>query len=232
MGEGRAPIKLSELKDGYMRTSDYTKKTTALKSEREAFEQEKKTYEPAKQWLDHMQANPWLWQQINTAIERFNETGAIPIDEVLQDAEYGKYVNHLLADNTRLQKELDSIKGEYEGVKLTSEMSNLRTELQAEYGDLVTDDYMQQLQDRAKNEKLSTATIREIADGHLAKEKLKASNTDVKKAKRQAEAKTVQKIAETRKRAPEAPTAKATAPSSKEPNRRGSWGDFFRSLAE
>ncbi|MBB6731891.1 hypothetical protein [Cohnella zeiphila] len=232
LGEGKASVKRSELIKGYLRQSDYTKKSQELATQRKEVEALSESLKPVKEWRDHMDANPWLWQQLNTAIARFNEEGVLPIEEVLQDSQYGKYVNHLLAENNRLKKENETIKGDYEGVKLTSEMSNLRTELQAEYGDLVTDDYMQQLQDRAKNEKLSTATLREIADGHLAKEKLKASDTSVKKATRQAEAKAVQKLAETRKRAPEAPTARATAPASKEPDRRGGWGNFFRSLSD
>jgi len=212
MGEGRQPIKLSELKNGYQRQSDYTKKTQELAAQRKEVEAQAEKLKPVSDWLTHIESNPWLWQQINAAIEQFNTTEAFPIDEVLQDAQYGKYVNHLMAENTRLKSELERVNGEYEGVKLTGEMNTLRSELTAEYGELVTDEYMQQLQERGKTEKLSTSTLKEIADGHLAKKAMQASKQDVKKATKQAEAKAAQKLAETRQKAPEVPKAPSAAP--------------------
>src|SRR5262249_7799667 len=137
IGEGRQPVKMSELKSGYMRQSDYTKKTQELATQRKEVETQAESLKPGQGRRDQINSNPWLWQQLNSAIEQFNETGTLPIDEVLQDAQYGKYVNHLMAENQKLQKELDRVNGEYEGVKLTSQMSQLRNELSGEYGDLV-----------------------------------------------------------------------------------------------
>lgn len=187
MGEGRQAVKMSELKSGYLRQSDYTKKTQELATQRKEVEAQAEKLKPVGDRLEHMNNNPWLWGQINKAIEQFNQTEVFDIDEALADAHYGKYLNHLMAENKRLSGELERVNGEYEGVKLTGDMSKLRNELTAEYGDLVTDDYMQQLQDRAKEEKLSTSTLKEIADGHLAKQAMQASKTDVKKATKQAD---------------------------------------------
>jgi len=126
-----------------------------------------------------------------------------------------------------MQKELDSLKGEYEGVKLSSEMTRLQTDLKAEYGDLVTDEYMKSIQERAKSEKLSTSTLKEIADGHLAKEQLKANKTNVKQVSKEAEAKAIQKLAETKKSAPQSPKQVGGSPK-QESSTDGSWSDFLK----
>lgn len=225
LGEGKQPVKLAELKAGYLRTSDYTKKTQELATQRKDVETMQQELEPTKQWLDYITANPWLFQQIDAAISEFNQSGALPLEDALADQQYGKYINHLMAENTKLQKDLDRVNGEYEGVKLTSELTSLKNDLKAEYGDLVTDDYMQTLQERGKTEKLSSTTLKEIADGYLAKEKLKQTNVSSKKAA----AKAVQSVAETRNRAPQAPRSAGQKPANQEPDVSGmSWFDALK----
>lgn len=231
LGEGKKPVKMSELKNGYMRQSDYTKKTQELATQRKEVEALQESLKGAQGFHNHLQSNPWLWQQINTAIEAFNQTGVLPLEEVLEDAQYGQYINHLMSENNRLQTELGSLRGEFEGVRLSSDMQKLRNDLAADYGDLVTDTYMESLQERAKSEKLSATTLKEIAEGHLAKEKLKSNQQNVKKVSREAEAKTIQKLQEQRKKAPASPTTVAATPSRNNNNPYGEgWGDFFRRL--
>lgn len=230
LGSDRQPVKLSELKEGYMRTSDYTKKTQELATQRKEVETQAESLKPIKEWHDHITQNPWLWQQLNAAITEFANTETLPLEEVLQDAQYGKYINHLLHENTKLKSENQKLSGDFEGIKLTTEMGKLQSELATEYGDLVTPEYMQSLQNRAKEEKLSPTTLKEIAEGHLAKEKLKATGTTNKKELRKAEAKAVQSIAETRKNAPAQPKATAQAPK-QEVDTEGDWGTFFKKLS-
>lgn len=230
LGEGKQPVKLSELKAGYQRQADYTKKTQALAAERKEFETQKEGLQNIQAWHDHMESNPWLWEQVNRALTEFNDTGVLPIEEVLQDAHYGKYVNHLMAENNQLKKQLESASGELEGIKLTTSMQTLRNELQAEYGDLVTDDYMSELQERGKAEKLSAATMKEIAEGHLAKKKMGMSKADLKKVSKQAEAKAIQKLAETKKLNTGAPSRTGARPAASSENTGSqSWGDFLKS---
>lgn len=212
LGEGRQPVKMSELKAGYLRQSDYTKKTQELATQRKEVEALQEQVKPAQEWLSAMESNPWLFQQINEAIQQFNQTGILPLEEVLDGSEYGKYINHLMAENSRLTKELETTKGEYEGVKLSADMTRLSHELKAEYGELVTDEYMQQLQERGKNEKLSATTLKEIADGYLAKQAMQQSKTTSKKL----EAKAIQKLQETTKTAPTLPKAPSGQPGKEE----------------
>lgn len=224
MGEDRKGVKLSELKQGYLRQSDYTKKSQELATQRKEVEAQSEKLKPVQEWLTYMDNNPWVFGQIDQALKEYHSTGALPLQEVLQDAQYGQYVNHLMAENKRIQSELDSIRGEYEGVKLNSEFTSLRNELKGEYGDLVTDDYMQSLQERAKQEKLSFSILKDIADGHLAKQKLKTQPST-----KQTEAKAIQKLQETRKQAPAAPKTSAQSPSSPEKaDTSGDWIDFLK----
>lgn len=213
MGEGRQPVKLSELKKGYLRQSDYTKKTQALAEERKALEQEREALKPVREWLDYITANPYLFNQIQQAIQQWNQTGVLPIEEVMQDAEYARYINHLLAENTRLQKELDSLKADYETVKFNTDMDRLINELKAEYGDLVTEDYAEELRKQAKEQNLSADVLKRIAKGDLAERKLQQNA----KSKKETEAQTIQKIRE--KRLPPQPTkSKGQKPAKQEPN--------------
>jgi hypothetical protein len=212
IGEGRQPVKMSELKAGYLRQSDYTKKTQELSTQRKEFEALQEQIKPAQEWLSAMDSNPWLFQQINAAIQQFNQTNTLPLEELLDGSEYGVYINHLMAENNRLTKELETTKGEYEGVKLTADMTRLSQELKGKYGDLVTDDYMQQLQERGKTEKLSASILKEIANGHLATQAMEQSKTTSKKT----EAKAIQKLQETIKSAPVTPKAPSGQPAKEE----------------
>lgn len=227
LGEDRKAVKLAELKAGYLRQSDYTKKTQELATQRTELESQRESLKDAQGFKTHMESNPWLWEQINHALNSFESTGVLPIEEVLQDAQYGKYLNHMMAENTKLKKELESVQGEYEGVKLTTSIQSLQNDLKSEYGDLVTPEYMETLQTRAKEEKLSTATLKEIADGHLAKQALQSNKKDTKKAEAQA----IQKLAETKRTAPSAPKKVGATPAANVPTgNSGSWSDFFAGL--
>lgn len=232
LGDGKKPVKLSEVKAGYLRQSDYTKKTQALADERKAFDSEKAQYEPMKQWTDYAAANPWLIQQIDKAVEEWQQSGVLPLAEMLADAEHGKYINELMKKNAELTKQLESVNGEFETVKLSSAISNMQSELKEEYGELVTKEYMQQLQERGKTEKLSIDTLKEIADGYLAKQALKSNKEDVKKVSKQSEAAAIQKLQETRKTAPKAPKSTGKAPAKPDKPRVHGWEGFFHSLAE
>lgn len=225
IGEGRQPVKMSELKSGYLRQSDYTKKTQELATQRKEVEALQEQVKPAQEWLSAMDSNPWLFQQINSAIQHFNQTGTLPLEEVLDGSEYGKYINHLMVENNRLTRELETTKGEYEGVKLSADITRLSHELKGEYGDLVTDEYMQQLQERGKTEKLSSATLKEIADGHLAKQAMQQNKTTSKKV----EAKVIQKLAETKNTAPTKPNPASGSPSADNLDiSKMSWADIIR----
>lgn len=225
MGENRKAVKLSELREGYLRQSDYTKKTQELATQRKELDAQTEKLKPVQSWLDYMDNNPWVFSQIDQALKDYHNTGVIDIQEALQDAQFGKYINHYMAENKRLQDRLNAIEGEYEGVKLSADMTRLSNELKSDYGDLVTDDYMQSLQERAKNEKLSSATLKEIADGHLAKQKLKSQPSA-----KATEAKAIQKLAETRTKAPAAPKQTAQTPAAPQKANDGSWKSFFSNL--
>jgi hypothetical protein len=218
LGEGRQPVKLAELKQGYLRQSDYTKKTQELATQRKEFETERQEWEPVKQLNDFLTNNPWLSEQITGFVKEFQQTGAISIEEALNDAVHGQYINHLLAENKKLTKELDGLRGEHEGLKLSSEMTKLQNELKAEYGDLVTDEYMNTLQERGKAEKLSVATLKEIAEGNLTKQKLQQTQTDKKKLTKETEAKTIQKLQEQRSATPPQPRQTGQRPADEAPD--------------
>ncbi|MET3699352.1 hypothetical protein SAMN05877753_1029 [Bacillus oleivorans] len=224
LGEDKKPVKLSELKNGYLRQSDYTKKTQALADERKAFETEKETYKPVKEWLDYINGNPYLFDQINKAIDQWEKTGALPIEEVLENAESAKYFNHLLAENKRLQSELDQIQGEYQSTKFETDMKNLVSDLKAEYGDLLTPEYEESLKAQAKQESLSIDVLKRIAKGDLAEQKLKQE----KEASKKTEAKTKQKIRETK--LPPQPKNKGNSPAPKEIDLDGDWLSVFKQV--
>lgn len=230
LGEGRQPVKLSELKQGYLRQSDYTKKTQQLSDERKTFDAERSEWAPAKQTNEFLANNPWLAQQINGFIQEFQNAGQISLEDALADTQYGQYINHLLAENNKLQKENQTIKGDYEGIKLTSELSKLQTDLKADYGDLVTDEYMTTLQERGKAEKLSTATLKEIAEGHMTKQKYEQSKQDTKQVTKEAQAKTIQSLQETKRTLPPQPRATGQRPTNEAQDTAGmSWLDIAKS---
>lgn len=222
LGEDKKPVKLSELKNGYLRQSDYTKKTQALSEERKVFEAEKAEMEPVKGWLDYINQNPYLFQQINQAIDQWNQSGVLPIEEVLADSQAGKYINHLMAENSRLQKELDQAQGDYQTTKFDADMNTLLSELKAEYGDLVTSEYEESLRKQARDEGLSKEVLKRIAKGDLAEQKLEQSQKESKKA----EAKTKQKLRETK--LPPQPKNKGQQPAPKEIDTDGDWLSIFK----
>jgi hypothetical protein len=224
MGEDRQPITLKELKNGYLRQSDYTKKTQKLAEERKAFEAEKQQYEPVKQWLDYIQANPYLFQQINQAIEQWNNTGVLPLDEVI-NTEAGPYINHLMAENARLQKELDQLKGEYQSTKFNAEFSALANELRGEYGELFTPEYEAELKAQFEENGYPVDVMRKIAKADLAEKKL----AQVQKESKKAEAKTKQKLRE--QKLPPQPKSQGQKPAPQEIDLSGDWFDVFRKVA-
>ncbi len=218
LGEGRQPVKFAELKQGYLRQSDYTKKTQALATERSTFEAERASWEPAKQTDEFLRTNPWLAQQINGFIQEFKNTGSIPIEEAMQDMQYGQYINTLVADVTRLTLENQTLRGDYEGIKINSEMTGLQNDLKAEYGELVTPEYIQSLQERGKVEKLSTETLKDIAEGYLTKQKLQQTQQDTKKVTKETEARTIQRLQEKRSSLPPQPKQNGQRPGDNVPD--------------
>jgi len=224
MGEDRQPITLKELKNGYLRQSDYTKKTQALAAERKEFEAEKQQYEPVKQWLDYINANPYLFQQINQAIETWNNTGILPLEEVI-NTEAGPYINHLMRENARLQQELDQLKGEYQTTKFNSEFSALINELKGEYGDLITPEYEEELRKQAEEYGYPADVMKKIAKADLAEKKL----AQVQKESKKAEARTKQKLRE--QKLPPQPKSQGQKPAPQEIDLSGDWLSVFRQVA-
>jgi len=225
LGEDKQPVKLSELKNGYLRQSDYTKKTQQLAEERKAFETEKGELEPVRDWLDYINSNPYLMQRVSEAISAWNNVGEIaPLDEVL-DTEAGPYINHLMAENSKLQAELDRLSGEYQDTKFDSDMNALVSDLKAEYGELITPEYEQQLKDQAKQEGLSPDVLKRIVKGDLAEQKLQQAQKDSKKV----EAKTKQKIRETK--LPPQPKKVAQQPAKEEVDLNGDWLSIFKQVS-
>lgn len=226
MGNGRQPVKLSELKKGYLRQADYTKKTQTLAEERKAFEAERQAVEPVKQLSDFLNQNPYVREQIRTFIREFTQTGRIPIEEALQDAAYGQYINALMAQNEQLQRELHELRERY-GEK---ELSDIARELKAEYGDLATDEYLEHLKERGKQEGLSLSVLKEIAESHLAKQKLAREQEARTKASKEAEIKTYQKMREKSEALPPRPKKTGQVPKDKGPDDPFSpmgWDDVF-----
>jgi len=208
LGEGRQPVKLAELKAGYLRQSDYTKKTQMLSEERKTFEAEREQWAPVKSMSDFLQANPYLSEQIQYFIREFTNTGNIPLEEALQDAQYGQYINTLLSENHKLSARLQEVEGKYGELEFTGTMKDLKSELKAEYGDLATEEYLNTLQERAKAEKLPLNVLKEIADAHLTKKKLEQTTQQSKKVA----AKTIQHLQETKSSLPPQPSSKGPVP--------------------
>jgi hypothetical protein len=222
LGEDRQPVKLSELKSGYLRQSDYTKKTQALAEERKTFESEKAEMEPIKGWLDYINENPYLFNQVNEAIKAWNNIGEIaPLDEVL-NTEAGPYINRLMARVSELEGELNRVSGEYQTTKFDSDMKALVNDLKADYGDLITPEYEQSLITQAREQGLSTDVLKRIAKGDLAEQKLQQVSKDSKKV----EAKTKQKIRETK--LPPQPKKVAQQPAKEELDTSGDWLSIFK----
>lgn len=212
LGEDKKPVKLKELKDGYLRQADYTKKTQEVARQREEIDREKEEMKPIKEWAEYIESNPYLFHQIDNAIKEWNNTGVLPVEDIVANAGVSKYVNHLMSENSRLQKELESVTGEYQTTKFTTEMNTLASELKEEYGELVTDEYMTTLQNEAKEHGYSAEVAKKIAEGELAKKKLHQEHKDTKKMQRETEAKTVQNMREKKKKMPPQPKQTAQRP--------------------
>lgn len=202
LGEGRQAVKLAELKSGYLRQSDYTKKTQELATQRKDFESELSEVEPLRGMKHFLDSNPWLQSQINTFIQEFSQTGSISLDEAIQDAQYGQYINSLMAHNNQLRQELDSISGKYGELEFGTSMDKVVSELKREYGDLLTEEYETSIRGRAKEQSLSSDVVKEIADGHLSKQKLLLNQNNTKKTKKDTEVKTIQSLQEQRSKLP------------------------------
>lgn len=218
MGEGRQPVRLSELKKGYLRQSDYTKKTQALAEERKAFEAERQAIEPVKQLSDFLNQNPYVREQIRTFIREFTQTGRIPIEEALQDAVYGQYINALMAQNEQLQRELNDYRAKYGELEFSTKMDKLSADLKRDYGDLVTEEYLGSLKERAKKENLAIDVLKEIAEAHLAKQKLAREQEARAKAAKEAEVKTYQKMREKSETLPPRPKKTGQVPNKDVPD--------------
>jgi hypothetical protein len=232
LGEGRQPVKLSELKQGYLRQSDYTKKTQELATQRKELEATMEQVKPAQEFMGFINQNPYLFNQIQQAIEHWNNSGVLPIEEVMQDAESAKYINYYMAENQKLTDRLKELEAKAGELELSSTFTSLRNDLKAEYGDLVTDEYISTLQDRAKAESLPQSVIRDIAEAHLAKEALKKERMQSGTVKKQTEAKTVQSLQESRKKAPPSPKSQGQRPSKDDTPTDGSWFEALRAAAK
>ena len=229
IGEGQT-VKLKELKDGFLRQSDYTKKTQALAEERKTFEAERERLQPVQQMSDFLGANPYLREQIHGFIQEFTTTGQISLQEALQDAAYGQYINTLMAQNQQLQQQLQEMQGKYGELEFTGTMKDLKSGLKAEYGDLATDEYLKSLEDRAKAERLPLNVLQEIADAHLAKQKLEQVSKKTKKAVKDAETQTYQKMREKSENNLSQPRKKGQVPNSSktvDPSEPLGWDDIF-----
>lgn len=228
LGEGRQPVKLAELKQGYLRQSDYTKKTQALADERTTFEAERTALEPARKHDAFIKANPYLYQKFNEAVQAFQSTGVLPLAEVLDDVQYGQYINHLMAENNRLSAELNTASGKLGDMEFSTSMNSVITELKADYGDLITPEYEQELRDQAKTEKLKPELIKKMAKGDLAEKKLKLQ-PDPKTLTKETQAKTVQQLQEQRKTLPPQPRSSGQRPANDAPDESSkSWMDIAR----
>jgi hypothetical protein len=198
MGEGRQALKLSELKSGYMRQSDYTKKTQELATQRKEVDAQLESVKPMQDWLNFATSNPYLWTQINTAIQSFQQSGFADFDAVVQDAEYGKWINGFQAEIGSLTKELNDYKSKYGELEFSTTMDKTISELRNEYGDLLTPEYEAELRQQAKDEGIKSDMLKRIAKGDLAEKKLTQSQEKGKKSRRQIEAEVTQKQRENR----------------------------------
>lgn len=210
LGEGRQPVKLAELKQGYLRQSDYTKKTQELATQRKDVESQLEQAKPAQEWLSYMNQNPWLFQQFHQAIQQWNQTGVLPLEDVMQDPESAKYINHFMAENDALKKENETLKAKYGDLEFGTGMDKTIAELHAEYGDLITPEYEQVLRDQAKTENLKPDMLKRLAKGDLAEKKMQSS----KKTAGEIEAETIQQLQEKRKSLPPNPKSKGQKPQS------------------
>lgn len=227
LGDGRQAVKLAELKQGYLRQSDYTKKTQELATQRKEFEAEVQSWEPTKQWVDYISNNPYLFEQVNRAIQQWNQTGDADWDAMMQDADIAKWVNGFRVEAAKHAKRAQELEAKYGDLEFSTTMKDLKSDLKAEYGDLVTNEYLSTLQERAKSEKLPLSVVKEIADGHLAKLKFQQEQKKSKKV----EAETIRSIQEKRKSVPPGPTSRGQTPSvPKNVDYDSDWGTFFKSV--
>lgn len=198
MGEGRQALKLSELKSGYLRQSDYTKKTQELATQRKEVDAQLETVKPMQDWLNFATSNPYLWTQINTAIQQFQQSGFADFEAVVQDAEYGKWINGFQAEIGSLTKELNDYKSKYGELEFSTTMDKTIGELRSEYGDLLTPEHEAELRQQAKEQGISPDMLKRLAKGDLAEKKLTQSQEKGKKSRRQIEAEVTQKQRENR----------------------------------
>lgn len=198
MGEGRQALKLSELKSGYLRQSDYTKKTQELATQRKEVDAQLETVKPMQDWLNFATSNPYLWTQINTAIQQFQQSGFADFETVMQDAEYSKWINGFQAEIGSLTNELNDYKSKYGELEFSTTMDKTIGELRSEYGDLLTPEHEAELRQQAKEQGISPDMLKRLAKGDLAEKKLTQSQEKGKKSRRQIEAEVTQKQRENR----------------------------------
>lgn len=229
LGNGTQPVKLGELKQGFMRQSDYTKKTQALSDERKSFESERAEWEPAKGLNDFLSSNPWLATKINQFVQEFTQTGQISLEDALEDGQYGQYINSLMAERNTLSKKVQELEGKTGELEFTGNMRDLKATLREEYSDLFSEDYFTTLQERGKTEKLPTSVLKEVADAHFTKLKLQQVDKQSKKATREAQAKTVQSLHEKRTSLPANPKKTGQVPKAATKSIEDmSWDEMFR----
>jgi hypothetical protein len=223
LGEDKQPVTLSELKQGYLRQSDYTKKTQALSEERKEIESLQEEIKPVQAWLNEWAENPYLVEQITQAIQSWKSTGVLPLEQVLNDPG-AKYINHLMRENKQLKQQLEDTETNYQSTKFESEFASLTHQLQADYGELANDEYLNELRTQASEQGLSIDVLKRIADGDLAKKQLEQEKQNSKTAV--AKAKQKQKS----KRLPPQPSQKGQKPAKADPTDvdTDSWVDFLK----
>lgn len=113
-------LTVRELKDGHLRQSDYSKKTSELAKERKAYEESQKAYEARKKELEEFvtQMDHYYNEKpeaYNEVVKYFKDSNGeeIPVTDKSKDAREAQEQNHKYEYDKKisaLQKELDAVK--------------------------------------------------------------------------------------------------------------------------
>jgi len=100
VGGKEMEVDLEELKNGYMRQADYTRKTQELAEERKRLEEEKRELQEAREVWEFLKANPEIVERIITEAE-----GGNPESE-REDVRFDEYLEHI----ARLETEIEELR--------------------------------------------------------------------------------------------------------------------------
>lgn len=187
-------VSFDEVKNGYLRYSDYTKKTQSLAEERKEFDSKVEEMKPVMEEVEFWNKNPYLKEQIDQAVKEFQNTGFVPLEKVLDNSEQGQYINYLLHENTQLKDQIEQSNQKYQSVEFENNFKELTNDLKQEFGDLVDDELTQELRKQAEDEGLSIDVVKRIAKGELADKKIAKMNEENEKKTKQVEAETIKNI--------------------------------------